>query len=84
MPAKPALDRAVLRVRQALQRAVGVLRLGPVKSNGSARFVAMPTPCVEAFQRSPGAVLGLKAASLGSDGVVRRVVGRDLMIAISH
>jgi integrase len=45
------LDRGVLRVRQALQRAGGVLRLGPVKSDGSARFVAMPTPCVEAFRR---------------------------------
>ena len=45
------LDRGVLRVRQALQRAGGVLRLGPVKSDGSARFVAMPGPCVEAFRR---------------------------------
>ena len=45
------LDRGVLRVRQALQRAGGVLRLGPVKSDGSARFVAMPAPCVEAFRR---------------------------------
>ena len=45
------LDRGVLRVRQALQRAGGVLRLGPVKSDGSARFVAMPMPCVEAFRR---------------------------------
>lgn len=45
------LERGVLRVRQALQRAGGVLRVGPVKSDGSARFVAMPTPCVEAFRR---------------------------------
>ena len=42
------LDRGVLRVCQALQQAGGVLRLGPVKSDGSARFVAMPMPCVEA------------------------------------
>lgn len=45
------LDRGVLRVRQALQRAGGVLRLGPVKSDGSARFVAMPALCVESFCR---------------------------------
>ena len=45
------LDRGVLRVRQALQRVNGALRLGPVKSDGSARFVAMPATCVEAFRR---------------------------------
>ena len=45
------LEEGVLRVRQALQRAGGVLRLGPVKSDGSARFVAMPGPCVEALRR---------------------------------
>jgi integrase len=44
------LDWGVLRVRQALQRAGGVLRLGPVKSDGSARFVAMPGRWVEAFR----------------------------------
>jgi integrase len=45
------LERGVLEVRQALQRAGGVLRLGPVKSDGSARFVAIPAPCVDALRR---------------------------------
>ena len=44
------LDRGVLQVRQALQRAGGQLRLGPVKSDGSARFVAIPTPGVIALR----------------------------------
>jgi len=44
------LDRAVVRVRQALQRAGGGLRLGPVKTTGSARLVALPAPCVQALR----------------------------------
>ena len=44
------LDQGVLQVRQALQRAGGQLRLGPVKSDGSARFVAIPAPCVTALR----------------------------------
>jgi integrase len=43
-------DRAVVRVRQALQRAGGGLRLGPVKTDGSIRFVALPQPCLQALQ----------------------------------
>jgi len=37
-----------------LHRTGGALRLGPVKTDGSARFVAMPAPCVEAFRRHRG------------------------------
>lgn len=43
------LDRGVLHVRQALQRVGGGLRLGPVKTSGSMRWVALPTPCIEAL-----------------------------------
>lgn len=43
------LDRSVIHVRQALQRVGGGLRLGPVKTSGSMRWVALPAPCVRAL-----------------------------------
>ncbi|HET9872066.1 MAG TPA: site-specific integrase [Propionibacteriaceae bacterium] len=43
------LDQGVIHVRQALHRVGGGLRLGPVKTSGSMRWVALPQPCVRAL-----------------------------------
>ncbi len=44
------LDRGVLRVRTSLQRVNGQLRLGPVKTDSSARVVAMSASCVRVLR----------------------------------
>ncbi len=45
------LDGGVLQVRNSLQRVNGRLRLGPVKTDHSARTVAVPRPCLRALRR---------------------------------
>lgn len=45
------LGAGVIRVRQALQRVNGRLRLGPVKTDGSSRAVALPVACASALGR---------------------------------
>jgi integrase len=44
------LDTGVIRVRNALHRTTGGLEIGPVKTDGSARTVALPPPCSEALR----------------------------------
>jgi len=45
------LVEGVLFVRQTLQRLNGKLTFGPVKSDDSARVIALPVPCVESLRK---------------------------------
>lgn len=45
------LVEGVLYVRQTLQRLNGKLTFGPVKSDDSARVIALPAPCVESLRK---------------------------------
>lgn len=44
------LGNGVIRVRNALQRVNGALRLGPVKTDGSIRAIEVPSPCLRALR----------------------------------